>query len=57
MGYLMTQAAQDQQTYIGFIVAGSKYSCFWFDDFRAPDSLTVFMQIDAKVAAHPHLSR
>ena len=24
MGYLMTQAAQDQQTYIGFIVAGSK---------------------------------
>jgi hypothetical protein len=57
IGYLMTQTAHDQETYIGFIVAGPKYSCFWFDDFREPDRLTVFMQIAAKVAARLNLGR
>jgi hypothetical protein len=49
--YLMTQNPGDQLTYIGFIVAGSKYSCFWFNDFREPNRLTVFMQLASKVAS------
>lgn len=55
VAYLMTTNPGEQWTYVGFIVEGSKYAFFRFQDGREPDRVTQFVKVASEIAARLNL--